>query len=148
MLVNTAKEAVLNHLCGRTGNVDLLDGTGIFVGLSTVEPNSDDGSGFKEPTASEYNRVLLGNPTQDLTLKMNAADNGQIVNGETIFFPEATSTWQDDLANGDFGYFLIFGSEAATECIGYGQINAGTPIQVTDGKVPLLRPGQLIWQIT
>ena len=118
-LTYTEANDLLRYLNGTTGN-------GVYIGLSTTTP-SRDGTGVTEPpSAAGYSRrKLTGMSTPAL---------GVTTNTETVYFSEATGDW------GVCTYFCIFAS-ATGSLLAYGSLP--TSIHPTDGKVPLIRPGNL-----
>ena len=100
-----------------------------YIGLSTTTPTVT-GSNFTEPaTSTGYKRVQLSN--------MGTASDGQISTADYHFLFEALS----DI--GTVTHFGIFtgGTRGSGTPIFWGELN--TPLNITTGKVPLIRTGDL-----
>ena len=101
-----------------------------YIGLSTTTPTVT-GSNFTEPAASTgYKRIQLSN--------MGTASDGQIKTTDYIFMFEALS---DVGTVTHFGIFTALSVSTAPTPIFWGELN--TPLEVTTGKVPLIRTGDL-----
>ena len=136
MLTYNGANALLNCLCGRASSYSY--GTP-YVGLSTSAPDRN-GSGYTEPSADAgYARVMLGNASQSVAQKMEAANLGSSINKEIIYFPEATNSW------GTCTHFLIFSAPEDGVLIAYGQLT--DEISPVAGTVPIIRVGDLTMSI-
>lgn len=140
MITNYAANKLVNLITGRASSA--VFGTSIYVGLSlNANVPLANGTGYLEPSGNGYARVLLGNPSQELTQKMTAAAAGASENDEIVFFPEATGAW------GVCGYFLIFDNASAGNLLAFGNLVDGsgdpTTISPVSNTVPLIRVGEL-----
>lgn len=101
-------------------------GANVYVGLSTTTPLRD-GTGVTEPPAA------AGYARKKLT-GMSDPALGVTTNTDTVYFAEATGDW------GVCTYFCLF-QGLTGDLLAYGALP--TSIHPTDGKVPLIRPGNL-----
>ena len=116
-IVRSKANEILNSLFQKT----------YYIGLSTTTPTVT-GSNFTEPAASTgYRRIQMTN--------MGTASDGQIQNSDYFFHFEALS----DI--GTITHFGIFTTSSTSTPIFWGELN--TPLEVTTGKVPLIRTGDL-----
>lgn len=118
-LTYSKANSLLTYLNGQSGAV--------YIGLSTTAP-ARDGTGVHEPEGNGYSRKRL----QD----MGTPTNGITTNTDTIYFAEATGDW------GTCTYFCLFSGATGDNLIAYGALPGGG-IHPTDGKVPLIRAGNL-----
>ncbi len=142
MLFDYAANLFLNHMFGKTDDIDF--GNGVYVGLSTTVPNKD-GSNITEPSGNGYERKLVGYPSQALTQLMGNASGGVITNIAPIMFNPATGAW------GTCSWFVIFTAQTGGNGIGAGEIlnesQVATPIVPIAGSVPTIDAGGLNWQL-
>lgn len=134
---NYLANKILDHIFQRTDDIDL--GVGVWLALSTADPTAD-GSGMAEPSGDNYSRVLIGYYGQSLTYKMDAASAGVTTNGDAIQFPEV----YDGSSTGDWGtitHYAMFDAETGGNMLMFGALSAS--INAVDGKVPLVRAGDL-----
>lgn len=134
---NYLANKILDHIFQRSDDIDL--GVGVWLALSTTEPN-DDGTGVSEPSGDNYSRVLIGYYGQTLTYKMDAAVAGVTTNGDAIQFPEV----RDGSGTGDWGtitHYAMYDAETGGNMLISDALSAS--ISAVDGKVPLVRAGDL-----
>ena len=138
-ITNTVKNEILNSLVGR----DNTFGTSVYVGLSSTDPAVS----VTEPTTGGYARVLIGAYNQSGTYKFNAAANGEVKNGEFIYFPESTDAWGD----AELTHFVLYTAATGGTLLAYGLLESGgvaTPIKVEAEKtVVMFRPEKLVISI-
>lgn len=116
-IVRSKANEILNSLFQKT----------YYIGLSTTTPTVSGGN-FTEPASSTgYRRIQMEN--------MGTASDGQIENTDYFFHFEALS----DI--GTVTHFGIFTTSSASTPIFWGELN--TPLEITTGKVPLIRTGDL-----
>ncbi len=131
MLTYKLANRILEGLGGRSSMV----ASAIYLGLSTTAP-SRDGTGYTEPGGvGGYQRVLLGMNGQSSSYRMNTASAGGIKNSETVYFPEALSSW------GTCTHYLLFDAKTGGTLLAYGELTS--PIVPTTGTVPLIRVDEL-----
>jgi len=128
MITQGKANEILNHLTGRLQSVASI--TAVYLGLSTTTPTAD-GSNVTEPVGNGYARVLLGNTSQALTQKMNAADDGEITNKEIIYFPEATGAW------GSCTHLCFYIAVSGGTPFAFGALT--TSISPTTNTIPIIR---------
>lgn len=116
-IVRSQANTILNSIFQKT----------YYIGLSTTTPTVS-GSSFTEPsTSTGYRRVQMSN--------MGTASDGQIQNSDYFFHFEALS----DI--GTVTHFGVFTGASGGTPIFWGELN--TPLNITTGKVPLIRTGDL-----
>lgn len=99
-----------------------------YVGLFTTPP-TEAGSGFAEPgTETGYVRKLIG--------ALDTSKDRQIANDDVIFFYEAVADC------GTLTHFGLFNTSTGGAPFFYGPLVE--PIEVTTGKVPLIRRHELV----
>lgn len=162
MLSSTYAKNILNALfCSLKsdkdkGNVATFSETP-YLALFTTMPNSN-GTGFAEPTSSEYARILLTNKGPYGNQMMGSATSkagvgkheGKIVslisNQDLIVFPEA--------ATAPFGTVVGFGIMSSTDATSasfwgefgyYDEQDNFVPeaITINKGEIPIIRTGDL-----
>lgn len=124
MIVRSKANTILNDIFSKN----------YYIGLSTTTP-TEEGSNFKEPTATEYKRVKLS--------VMGTAGNpysGQIQNDDIIFFPEAITSWGTIT---HFGIFTSLTASSAPTPIYWGKLNAENGVTIAAEYVPIFRAGAL-----
>ena len=132
MITQAKANELLNYFTGRVSSI--VSNPAVYIGLSTSTPTATGGN-VTEPVGNGYARVLLGNSSQALTLKMSAAANGEITNGEILYFPEATGSW------GSCTHLCFFTALTGGTPFAFGALNLS--ISPTAGTVPLIRVGGL-----
>lgn len=126
----------LDHVFGTIPGDAFVQPT-MFIGLFTVTPTADDGTGGTEVTGGAYARVAL---VQDgVTNTMGAAVAGLMTSAEAIVFPTATANWGtiqgaaffDASTGGNMLYFQDLTAPAPVNNGDTARYNAGS-IVVTD----------------
>lgn len=98
-----------------------------YIALSMTTPTAT-GSNFTEPaSATGYRRMQLS--------QMGTAENGLIKNKDYFLLFEA----QSDI--GTVSHFGVFAGEDSNTPIYWGELD--TPLNITEGKVPVIRVGDL-----
>lgn len=99
-----------------------------YIGLSTTDPGVN-GTAFTEPDVSTgYKRRKLD--------MMNSPSNGQISNGDIIFFPESLGSW------GQITHFFITTTLTGSAAIFSAPLTEAKTIPA--GYVPIFREGALV----
>lgn len=127
MIVRSRANTILSSLFPHS---DKEGYTYIGLGLSESTPDVN-GNSFSEPSAGEstgYKRVKV--------TQMNSPSEGQIVNGDIIFFPESLgSGW------GTIKYFGLFNVASGGKPYFWGELSSA--IQVPAGYIPIFRANAL-----
>lgn len=118
----------------------LVNNKYVGLGLSSSAPGNT-GSGFREPTASEYRRVALSGKMNSMVFPYNNQPQGFVDNNDTLYYPEAVTSggW------GVVAYFGLFSGSTVggTDLLVWGTLNSGTPVTINANTVPLFRANQL-----
>lgn len=106
----------------------LFRGSGIYIGLSTTEPN-ENGGNFTEPsTANGYKRSKLD--------VMTSASDGQTQNSDIIFFALSREAgW------GTITHFGVFTTQTGGTPYYTGELT--TAVQIPAGYIPIFDIGAL-----
>ena len=130
---------VENILQAVGGNGDAFNMSSAYLALSTTAPNKD-GSNVTEPSSTlGYQRSALGGSS--ITRYMGSptydASTGKytITNAKEIHFNVATSGW------GTITHFAIYTYATGGTMYYSGQLSS--PINVAEGEVVVIKPGQI-----
>ncbi|MCD8376730.1 MAG: hypothetical protein LUD69_07280 [Oscillospiraceae bacterium] len=154
MLTNTYALSVLNCIAGKRNYTSNFHSGDIYIGLSSTTPTYAGGK-FTEPTVSEYARVPISlgtasNGTVTTTLSYlgsaqyhdgstdeeDTEDYWYITNTTEIKFPEATTSWGDELT-----HFGLFSSASVSTPFFVGELTKPITVSGTDaeGKIAIIR---------
>ena len=147
---NTYGTKIMNALFNtalKTSDNTVSFPTSPYLALFTTNPASD-GSGYEEPSSTEYTRILLSSKgaTQKNLLTTATVEQGtdddadklvaSVTNQELIFFPEAeTSGW------GDVYGFGVFTTPTPGEGTPYFWGELTNSVTIDQGEIPIFRIG-------
>lgn len=101
-----------------------------YIGLSTTEPDAEGGNITEPASDAGYER-------RQITSAMMTTKNGQTWNsGDTIFFPEAATSW------GTITHFALYGSVSTSTPFYTGALTA--PVTVPAEYIPIFRKNSFI----
>lgn len=152
-LTNSLRNIIIDSITGKknpsSSNTPNLGISQAWLGLSSTAPTADGGN-VTEPSVSTgdgqptgYGRTLIGKAGEPGTQKFPDAVNGQAINNQYIYFPEALASWGPTLT-----HFVIFdGSGSSARVVAYAKLmkdGKEEPINVTNANtVVLFRPNDL-----
>lgn len=132
---NNFKNKLLSAICGKQNFTN-----SIYAALYIGNPEGDTPGTEVSASAYGYKRTLVCGYNSNQSNLMNTPANGSVSNESTIYFPEATGSW------GTVDYVALFDSLTGGNLIGYSHIvnesGADTSLEITEGKVPLIRAGK------
>lgn len=116
------------------GKNTLANKSKVYIGLSSNDPESDNGT-FTELSGGGYTRVLLSVYNNQYPDYIGAASNREIKNTKQIAFPKATADWTT--AKG----FGLFTAETGSTPYFYGKLT--NPVACASGVICIFDPETL-----
>ena len=133
MLTYTFANQVLNLLTGRSTSLSIAGLGTVYVGLSSTAPDRDSTNVTEPDATTGYQRVLLGNTSQNLTQLMSNSTAGETANTKAVFFPKALTDYDVQVT-----HFLLYINNVL---VAYEPLK--TAITPLENTVPIIDIGDL-----